>query len=112
MDAKPFIQPNGRISGTRIGIYDVFDYYKNGWTAERIAPEYSLSVEQVAAAIDYIDANRDEVARQHEAFKHRTNPPEVQARIDAGAPVVKARIAEMRRRIRERNHALAPRVAG
>ncbi len=53
------------VAGTRITLYDVLDYVRDGWPASRIAAWLNLSAEQVQAALDYIDAHRPEVERQY-----------------------------------------------
>lgn len=47
------------IAGTRITLYTIMDHLKAGWSPEQIRDWYELTDEQVAGALDYIEANRD-----------------------------------------------------
>jgi uncharacterized protein (DUF433 family) len=74
------------ISGTRITVYDVMDYLKNGWGRERIAALFRLSSRDIQAAIDYINEHREQVQADYERIleRHRSYryPPDVQAKVD------------------------------
>ncbi len=75
------------IAGTRITVYDVIEYYQAGRHRDMIAAILSLSSDQVEAAIRYIEEHRDEVMASYEKNMERIrrgNPPELQARLDAG----------------------------
>jgi uncharacterized protein (DUF433 family) len=75
------------IAGTRITVYDVLDYHKTGMHRDLIADTLELSSQQVEAAIRYIEEHRDEVMADYEemlARDARGNPPELQAKLDAG----------------------------
>jgi uncharacterized protein (DUF433 family) len=76
-----------RIAGSRISVYDVLDYHKTGLHRDEIAALFDLSSRQVEAAIRYIDEHRDEVMAEYQKILARHaqgNPPELQAKIDAG----------------------------
>lgn len=88
------------IEGTRITVYDVMDYLLLGWSAERIAPLFNLTVDQVQAAIDYIEAHRTEVeagyqqiVERHENYRY---PPDVQEKLAISRQAFQARVAEIR----------------
>ena len=104
---KPNIHDRGRgpeIEGTRITVYDVMDYYLDGWPAGRIANWLSQRTDDIQAAIDYIEAHRAEVDEEYRKIVERSergNPPEVQARIEANRPALEAKKAEILRRARE-----------
>ena len=104
----PKIHDRGRgpeIEGTRITVYDVMDYYREGWPATRIAVHLGLGTPDIQAAIEYIDAHRAEVETDYSRMVERSlrgNPPEVQAKIDARRPIVQAKMAEVLRLARER----------
>ncbi|HZW33684.1 MAG TPA: DUF433 domain-containing protein [Isosphaeraceae bacterium] len=87
------------IVGTRITVYDVLEYHKSGWHRDMIADTLELSSQQVEAAIRYIEEHRDEVmadyARNMERI-HRGNPPELQAKLDAGHERFLAMVRERR----------------
>ena len=93
------------IEGTRITVYDVMDYYLDGWTASRIAAWLSQTTPDIEAAIEYIDAHRDEVDVEYRKIVERSergNPPEVRAIIESSRPFVEAKKAEILRLARER----------
>jgi uncharacterized protein (DUF433 family) len=87
------------IVGTRITVYDVIEYYLAGRHRDMIAAILSLSSDQVAAAIRYIEDHRDEVMASYEKNMERIrrgNPPELQARLDAGHERFLAMVREFR----------------
>ncbi|NJM60059.1 MAG: DUF433 domain-containing protein [Oscillatoriales cyanobacterium RU_3_3] len=53
------------IAGTRIAIYDVMDYVTEHYPSKFIRAMLSLTEEQVAAALSYIDSNRAEVEAEY-----------------------------------------------
>src|SRR5262245_27109518 len=86
-------------AGTRITVYDVLDYHKNGWHQDRIAATLSLSSRQVEVAIRYIEEHWDEVMEAYKRIlaRHaRGNPPELQAKLDAGHERFLAMVRELR----------------
>ena len=107
----PRIHDRGRgpeIEGTRITVYDVMDYYLDGWPATRIAARLSLGTPDIQVAIDYIEAHRAEVDENYRKILERCergNPPEVQALLDARRPIVQAKMAEILKKARERKEA-------
>lgn len=87
------------IAGTRITVYDVLDYHKHGWHRDLIAVTLSLSSGQVEAAIHYIEEHRDEVMAAYQKMLERDakgNPPELQAKLDAGHERFLAMVRERR----------------
>jgi uncharacterized protein (DUF433 family) len=75
------------IAGTRITVYDVIEYYNAGRHRDMIAAILSVSSGQVEAAIRYIEEHREEGMASYEKNMERIrrgNPPELQARLDAG----------------------------
>jgi uncharacterized protein (DUF433 family) len=95
------------ISGTRITVYDVMDYYKHGWHRDEIATLFRLSSRAIQAAIDYIESHSDEVTADYEAIleRHRdyTYPPHVKAIVDACNDRADRRLQEIRQRRLEEN---------
>ena len=89
------------ISGTRITVYDVMDYYKEGWHRDQIAVLFRLSSRDIQAAIDYIESHKEEVETEYQKIldRHRNYkyPPEVQAKIEQCTRVARERLAEIRR---------------
>jgi uncharacterized protein (DUF433 family) len=74
------------IEGTRITVFDIWDYSRQNWHRDAIAATLRLSSAQVAAALSYIDEHKSEVLAQYERIlerERRGNSPEVQAKLDA-----------------------------
>jgi uncharacterized protein (DUF433 family) len=59
------------IEGTRITVYAVMDYVREGDPAEVIAQSLRLTPEQVQVALGYIQAHQDEVNRVYEQLLDR-----------------------------------------
>ncbi|HZW29790.1 MAG TPA: DUF433 domain-containing protein [Isosphaeraceae bacterium] len=87
------------LDGTRITVYCIMDYVRAGDPPARIAEDLDLNEEQVQAALEYINAHRDEVEAQYEAILKRVSQPNPDW-VEAGA----ARTwDELRRRIEARS---------
>src|SRR5438445_667426 len=74
------------IEGTRITVYDIMDYYTEGWSHQRIALFFRISSDRVKVAIEYIEAHKEEVGAEYQKILDRCargNPPEIQAKLDA-----------------------------
>ena len=74
------------IAGSRITVYDVLAETQSGATPEQLAQEWGLRLEQVHAALRYIEEHKEEVLADYREIKARHargNPPEVQAILDA-----------------------------
>ncbi len=96
MSAKIINRGRGpEIEGTRITVYDVMDYAQHGWHRDRIAALFRLSSRDIQAALDYIDAHRDEVTAAYQRI--RTRPTRYQY-----APAVEAKITASRQRAQAR----------
>jgi uncharacterized protein (DUF433 family) len=93
---------NNRIEGTRITVWTVYHYLEGGdWTIDQIAEVLGLSVEQVQAAVRYIEENKEEVLRVHREIEERNargNPPHIQAMLDETHARFMARVEEARRK--------------
>jgi uncharacterized protein (DUF433 family) len=88
-----------RIEGSRITVYDVLEYHGKGWHRDEIASLFDLSSQQVEAAIRYIEEHRDEVMATYGKIMERINrgnPPEIQAKLDAGHERFLAMVREHR----------------
>lgn len=96
-----------RIEGSRIGVYDVMDYWPDkGYSVEQIAAMFRLKPEQIRAAIQYIEEHRAEVEatyREIIARHARGNPPEIESKLLANRPKIRALWDEIRRKHSERN---------
>jgi uncharacterized protein (DUF433 family) len=91
---------NPRIAGTRITIYTIWEYVRDGWRRDDIAFWLRLNKDQVEAAIRYIDQHKDEVLAEYEKIMERINrgnPPELQSKLDAGHERFQEMVRERRR---------------
>jgi uncharacterized protein (DUF433 family) len=62
-----------RIEGTRITVNQIVTLYKQGYTPEEIADQYShLSLAQVYTALAYYHANKEEIEADLAAEKEET----------------------------------------
>ena len=102
---SPAIVNRGRgpeIAGTRITVFDVMDYLKDGWHRDRIAGLFRLSSRDIQAAIDYIEQHPDEVEAGYQNIleRHRNYqyPPDVQARIERCRGAARRKLEELRTR--------------
>jgi len=75
---------NNRIEGTRITVWDVLHYLENGRSVAEICRWLPITKEQVAAAIEYINDNREYVMDVHRRIEERNargNPPEIEEKL-------------------------------
>jgi len=87
------------IAGTRITVFDIWDYAKDDWHRDAIATTLRLSSAQVSVALEYIEQHREEVLAEYAKIRDREscgNPPELQAKLDATHARFQARLAERR----------------
>jgi uncharacterized protein (DUF433 family) len=95
------------ISGTRITVYDVMDYYKHGWHRDQIAALFRLSSRDVQAAIDYIEAHKEEVAAEYQRILDRHHnyeyPAWVQKTVDECRGSARRKLLEIRERRAQEN---------
>ena len=73
------------IAGTRITVYDIWDYACEGDHHTFIAAALGLSSTQVIAALEYIEAHKEEVLIEYQKILNRAKvpyPPDVQAKVD------------------------------
>ena len=99
------------IAGTRITVYDILDYTTKDWEQSAIADLFRLSLEQVAAAVDYIEAHEDELMPKYQEMLARDaagNPPEIQAKLDAIREKMRPVWAELKRKREENGSAGNP----
>lgn len=90
-----------QIDGSRITVFDIIEYHKNGWQRDEIAVLFDLSSQQVEVALRYIDEHRTDVMAAYERNMERINrgnPPEIQAKLDAGRERFLAAAREHRER--------------
>jgi uncharacterized protein (DUF433 family) len=73
------------IAGTRITVYDIWDYAREGDHHTFIAAALGISSTQVIAALEYIEAHKEEVLAAYQKILDRVKepyPPDVQAKVD------------------------------
>ena len=103
MDAKIIDRGRGpEIEGTRITVYDVMDYLQEGWSYEQIAGLFRLPPDDIQAAIQYIEAHKEDVMtayRQILARHHNIQySPAVQAKLTRNREKLQAKLAEVQAR--------------
>lgn len=54
------------VEGTRITLYSIMDYIKEGWPPKLIRDWLDISDQQIAAVYKYIDDNREAVEAEYE----------------------------------------------
>jgi len=101
MSAKIINRGRGpEIEGTRITVYDVWDYARQGWHRDRIAALFRLSSRDIQAALDYIQQHQDAISATYQNIldrqKHYQYPPEVEAKIAASRQRAQARLAALK----------------
>ena len=102
MNSDDVIIDRGRgpeIKGTRITVYSILDYLLEGWHHTLIAAFFRISSHEVLAAMDYIREHRAEVMADYTKILERAergNPPELQAKLDAGHERFKELVARIR----------------
>lgn len=95
------------ISGTRITVYDVMDYYTAGWHRDEVAALFRLASRDIQAAIDYIEANKAEVTAEYQKILDRhanyKYPDWVQKIVDETCGKAEQRLQEIRARREQEN---------
>ncbi len=89
------------IAGSRITVYDVLYETQYGLAPAAIAELFHLTLEQVQAALRYIDEHQEQVLADYQKIMERHargNPPEIQAKVDALHAKYAPLWAELRRR--------------
>lgn len=54
------------VAGTRITLYTIMDYLRDGWSHQDIRVLLSLTPEQMQVVLDYIEAHRNEVDAEYD----------------------------------------------
>jgi len=83
------------VAGTRVTVYRIMDFLREGSSAGRIATELLLTEEQVRVALDYIAMHRRTVEAEYEKILQRVqqrNPPHVEAGRATSPDALKQRI--------------------
>lgn len=90
------------IEGTRITVYDVMDYLKDGWRYDQIAGLFRLPPDDIQAAIEYIEQHRAEVETDYQQILERHRKvqysPEVQKKLEQNRQEFQKKIKEFRAR--------------
>ncbi len=87
------------IKGTRITVYTILDYLLHAWPPDRIAAELRITARQVEAAVEHINEHKLDVMQQYLTILERCargNPPELQAKLDAGHARFQELVAKIR----------------
>jgi uncharacterized protein (DUF433 family) len=63
------------IAGTRVTVYRIMDFLREGSSRESIAAELCLSAEQVQSAIEFLAAHRIDLEKEYEAILRRVHQP-------------------------------------
>jgi len=100
MSAKIINRGRGpEIEGTRITVYDVLDYARQGWHRDRIAALFRLSSRDIQAALDYIDQHQDEVTANYQTMRTRQKnysyTPDIAAKIAVSRQRAQSRLAAL-----------------
>ena len=101
---SPLLHDRGRgpeIKGTRITVYAMFELIEQGWSAERLAEFFQVSVPQATAVIEYVRTNHAEVKSDFEQIRARHargNPPHLQARLAKSRQQFLSRLTDAQRR--------------
>ena len=86
------------IAGTRVTVYRIMDYLREGASPTRIAAELQLEVDEVQAALDFIGANQAAVDANYESILHRHEQQRLAAANSAVDP------EQLKERIRSRGN--------
>lgn len=82
-----------RIEGTRITVWDVYQYTIADWSDEQILGVLPISLVQLHATKRYIDENRDVVHEGHLRIEERNargNSPEVEEKLKQSRAKIEA----------------------
>lgn len=94
------------VAGTRVTVYRIMDFVREGISAGDIATALHLTEEQVCVALDYIAVHRRTVEAEYAKILQRVqqrNPPHVEAGQVASPDALKQRIRA--RRLQDAPHA-------
>src|SRR5262245_8941008 len=86
-----------RVDGTRITVWDVYQYVEAGWSDEQIMGVLPLSLDQLRAAKRYIEENLDYVREGHRQIEERNakgNSPEVMRKLEQSQVKMQAWLAQ------------------
>ena len=103
MGAKIIDRGRGpEIEGTRITVYDVMDYWKEGWQYDQIAGLFRLLPDEIQAAIQYIEEHKTEVESDYQQIleRHRNiqYSSEVQEKLAQNRQKFQRKLEEIRAR--------------
>lgn len=90
------------IAGTRVTVYDIWDYARHGRHHTYIAAALGLSSDQVLSALKYIEDHKPEVLAEYQKIMDRIargNAPEVEAKREAS----RAKLLALQRQFQKLN---------
>lgn len=86
-----------KITGTRITVYTILEYLRDGRSRDWIAATLQLSSAQVQAAMDYIDEHHAEVNAEYEKILARIrkgNPPHIEEKLQLNRAKLETRLSQ------------------
>jgi uncharacterized protein (DUF433 family) len=89
------------IEGTRLTVYDVFEYLRADWHPTAIAGLFRLSSHQVQAAVHYIASHKVAVEAEYQQIMeriHRGNPPALEEKFKASHARLQTKLRNLRHR--------------
>lgn len=89
------------IEGTRITVYDVFEYLRADWHPTAIAGLFRLSSQQVQAAVHYIASHKTDVEAEYEQIMariNRGNPPALEEKFKLSEARLQTKLRNLRHR--------------
>ncbi len=92
------------IAGTRVTVYLIWEFHREGTSRDDIALATGLSSRQVEAAIAYIEAHREEVQRDYADIETRLrqgNPDWVEERLKQSREKLRRWKADRKKRIEQ-----------
>ena len=102
------IAPGGRVTGTRITVYDVLTYTDAGWHPSSIAAVLGLSTAQVESALKYVSEHEEEVRAKYRSIVERIsrgNPPAVEVKRLASHERLLAKLRQIKQEVAGRGNA-------
>lgn len=64
------------VAGTRITLYTIMDFIKDGWAAHLIRDWFGLTDRQISDVMEYIDTNREQVEAEYKLVMQQAEEDE------------------------------------
>src|SRR5438477_129934 len=94
------ITETGRIPGSRLTVYNIVPFLEEHWDLPKIADLLRITMDQLTAAVKYIEEHRDDVMAVHREIEERIargNPPEIEAKLEESRARRMAHMEALRR---------------